>query len=259
MLSGLFIYCGFVLTLLWIDAILPFRSVEETPAIITLWNNPLARAELWHAFRLSVTTATITAVLAALLGIPTAYSLSRFNLRFTYIIDTLVDLLIVIPPLVVGLTVLAFFGQTSIGRWLNETIGILYTPRGIIIAQFAFASSLAVRVFKASFDQVNPRFEQIARSLGASPTYAFFRITLPLAKNGLLAGFILSWARAVGEFAPVLVVAGTHVGKVLPVLAFLNMSAGNVELTFVVTTFLVIVSATALLTFKRLGGRVYIW
>jgi molybdate transport system permease protein len=259
MLSGLFIYCGFVLTLLWIDAILPFRAVEEAPAIIALWRNPLARAELWHAFRLSVTTATVTALLAALLGVPTAYALSRFNLRFAYIIDTLVDLLIVVPPLIVGLTVLAFFGQTSVGRWLNDTVGFLYTPRGIVVAQFACASSLAVRVFKASFDQVNPRFEQVARSLGASPVYAFFRITLPLAKNGLLAGFILSWARAVGEFAPVLVVAGTDVGKVLPVLAFLNMSAGNIELTFVVTTFMVVVSAVALLTFKRLGGQVYIW
>ncbi len=259
MLSGLFIYCGFVLTLLWIDAILPFRSVEETPAIITLWRNPLARAELWYAFRLSVITATITAGLATLLGIPTAYSLSRFNLPFAYVINTIVDLLIVVPPLIVGLTLVAFFGQTSVGRWLNETIGFLYTPLGIIVAQFSVASALAVSVFKASFDQVNPRFEQVARSLGASPTYAFFRITLPLAKNGLLAGFVLSWARAVGEFAPVLVVAGTHVGKVLPVLAFLNMSAGNIELTFVVTTFMVIVSAASLLTFKRLGGRVYVW
>jgi molybdate transport system permease protein len=95
--------------------------------------------------------------------------------------------------------------------------------------------------------------------LGASPVYAFFRITLPLAKNGLLAGAILAWARAMGEFAPVLIVAGTDVGKVLPVLAFLNMSGGNIELSFAVTTFMVIVSAAALLTFKRLGGQVYIW
>jgi len=96
-------------------------------------------------------------------------------------------LLIIIPPLVVGLTLVAFFGQTSIGRWLNETFGVLYTPQGIIVAQFAVASALGIRVFKAAFDQVNPRFEQVARSLGASSVYAFFRKILPLAKNGLLA------------------------------------------------------------------------
>ena len=145
------------------------------------------------------------------------------------------------------------------GKWLNDAIGFLYTPKGIVVAQFAVASALAVRVFKAAFDQVNPRLEQVARSLGASPAYAFFRVTLPLAKNGLLAGTVLAWARAVGEFAPVLVVAGTDVGKVLPVQAFLNMSAGNIELAFLVTTLMVLVSATALLTFKRLGGQVYIW
>ncbi|MCS7187798.1 MAG: ABC transporter permease subunit [Armatimonadetes bacterium] len=257
--AGLFVYLGLVLSLLWMDAILPFRAVEEVPAIVTLWRDPLARRELLHAFKLSVLTATITTVFVVLLGVPTAYALSRYRFRLAIVLDTIVDLLIIIPPLVVGLTIIAIFGQTSLGRWLNDTIGVLYTTQGIVIAQFAVASALGIRVFKAAFDQVNPRFEQVARSLGASPVYAFFRITLPLAKNGLLAGSVLAWARAMGEFAPVLIVAGTDVGKVLPVLAFLNMSGGNIELSFAVTTFMVLVSAAALLTFKRLGGQVYIW
>lgn len=257
--AGLFIYLGFVFSLLWMDAILPFRAVEEVPAIVTLWRDPLARMELWHAFKLSVLTATVTTIFAVLLGVPTAYALSRYKFRLAVVLDTIIDLLIIIPPLVVGLTLVAIFGQTSLGQWLNRTVGILYTPQGIVVAQFAVASALGIRVFKAAFDQVNPRFEQVARSLGASPVYAFFRITLPLAKNGLLAGLVLAWARAMGEFAPVLMVAGTDIGKVLPVLAFLNMSGGNIELSFAVTTFMVLVSAVALLTFKRLGGQVYIW
>jgi molybdate transport system permease protein len=258
---ALFVYCGFVFSLLLVDALLPFWSVEASsvPAVLQFWHNPIARAELIGSVRLSVATATVTALLAALLGIPTAYALSRFRFPGAVVVDTVVDLLIVIPPLIVGLTLVAVFGQTETGKWLNDTIGFLYTPQGIVVAQFAVASALAVRVFKAAFDQVNPRFEQVARSLGASPLYAFFRITLPLAKNGLLAGLVLAWARAIGEFAPVLVVAGTDVGKVLPVQAFLNMSAGNVELAFVVTTLMMLISAIALLTFKRLGGQVYIW
>lgn len=257
--SGLFIYLGFVLSLLWMDAVLPFKAVEEVPAIVTLWRDPIARMELWHGFKLSVLTASVTTVFVILLGVPTAYALSRYRFRLAIVLDTIVDLLIIIPPLVVGLTLVAIFGQTSLGQWLNKTIGVLYTPQGIIVAQFAVASALGIRVFKAAFDQVNPRFEQVARSLGASPIYAFLRITLPLAKNGLFAGSVLAWARAMGEFAPVLIVAGTDVGKVLPVLAFLNMSGGNIELSFAVTTFMVLVSAAALLTFKRLGGQVYIW
>lgn len=257
--AGLFIYLGFVLSLLWMNAILPFRAVEEVPAIVTLWRDPLARMELWHSFKLSVLTATVTTIFAILLGVPTAYALSRYRFRLAVVLDTIIDLLIIIPPLVVGLTLVGIFGQISFGQWLNTTIGVLYTPQGIVLAQFAVASALGIRVFKAAFDQVNPRFEQVARSLGASPVYAFFRITLPLAKNGLLAGSVLAWARAMGEFAPVLIVAGTDVGKVLPVLAFLNMSGGNIELSFAVTTFMVLVSAAALLTFKRLGGQVYIW
>lgn len=259
--AALFVYCGFIFSLLLVDALLPFWSVEKSsvPAVLRFWHNPVARAELAESVRLSVTTATVTALLAALFGVPTAYALSRFRFPGAIVVDTIVDLLIVIPPLIVGLTLVAVFGQTETGRWLNETIDFLYNPKGIVTAQFAVASALAVRVFKAAFDQVNPRFEQVARSLGASPVYAFFRVTLPLAKNGLLAGTVLAWARAIGEFAPVLVVAGTDVGKVLPVQAFLNMSAGNIELAFLVTTLMVFVSATALLTFKRLGGQVYIW
>lgn len=261
MLTMLFLYCGLVLTLLLVDATLPFRSIggEGNPAIITLWETPTMRSELWHALKLSFFTSTLTALFAALIGIPAAYALSRYRLPFAVLIDTLVDLLIVIPPLVIGLTLVAVFGQTKIGRWLQSSIGILYTPQGIIVAQFFVASAFALRSFKAAFDQVNPRFEQVARSLGASPPYTFWRITLPLAKNGLLAGFILAWARAMGEFAPVLVVTGTDIGKVLPVLAFLNMSAGNIELSFAVVAFLVLISALALITFKRLGGQVYIW
>ncbi|MFN3420151.1 MAG: ABC transporter permease [Armatimonadota bacterium] len=257
--AGLFIYLGFVLSLLWMDAVLPFKAVEEVPAIVTLWRDPFARMELWNGFKLSLLTATVTTFFVILLGVPTAYALSRYRFRLAIVLDTIVDLLIIIPPLVVGLTLVAIFGQTNLGQWLNRTIGVLYTLQGIVVAQFAVASALGIRVFKAAFDQVNPRFEQVARSLGASPIYAFFRITLPLAKNGLFAGSVLAWARAMGEFAPVLIVAGTDIGKVLPVLAFLNMSGGNIELSFAVTTFMVLVSAAALLTFKRLGGQVYIW
>lgn len=259
MFAGMFVYLGFVLSLLWMDAILPFRAIDGVPAIVTLWHDPIALRELWHSFKLSVTTSTITTLLVILVGIPTAYALSRYPIPFATAIDTIVDLIIILSPLVVGLTLLGLFGQTSFGRWLNDTIGVLYTPRGIIVAQFGIASALGIRVFKAAFDHVNPRFEQVARSLGASPVYTFFRITLPLAKSGLVAGAVLVWARAMSEFAPVLIVSGTDAGKVLPVLAFLNLSAGNVELSFAVTTFMVVVSAAALLTFKRLGGQVYIW
>lgn len=257
--AGLFVYLWFVCSLLLMDAVLPFRTVEDVPAVVTLWRDQFARSELYSAFKLSVLTATTATLFVLLIGVPTAYALSRYRFPLAIFVDTVIDLLIIIPPLVVGLTLIAIFAQTKLGRWVNETVGILYTPQGIVVAQFAVASALGIRVFKAAFDQVNPRFEQVARSLGASPVYTLFRITLPLAKNGILAGAVLAWARAMGEFAPVLMVAGTDVGKTLSVLAFLNMSGGNVELSFAITTFMVLISAAALVTFKRLGGQVYIW
>ncbi|MCS7223271.1 MAG: ABC transporter permease [Armatimonadetes bacterium] len=261
-LSFLFLYAGFILTLVIADALLPFRPIEEggASAVALLWQEEESRKSLFNAFRLSLVTSLITACLGLLVGLPAAYGLSRYRFPLYSLIDTLVDIPIVVPPLIMGLTLLAVLRQTAIGTALDEKVGILYSPKGIVLAQFSVASAFSVRALKAAFDQVNPRFEQVARSLGASPFYAFFRVTLPLAKTGILAGFVMTWARAMGEFAPILVVAGTNPDTtVLPVLAFLSMSAGNIEIAFAVIIFMVIIASLALLVFKKLGGQGYIW
>ncbi len=261
-LSILFLYSGFILSLVFVDAVLPFRPIESGAlnAIGLLIGESDSVNQLISAFRLSLLTSLITCLLAALVGIPAAYGLSRYRFPFYAVVDTLIDIPIVVPPLIMGLTLLAFLRQTAIGRFLDEKIPFLYNPKGIVLAQFTVASAFSVRAFKAAFDQVNPRFEQVARSLGASPFTAFIRITLPLAKTGLLAGAIMTWARAMGEFAPILVVAGTDPStNVLPVLAYLSMSAGNIEIAFAIVLFMVIIAGLALVLFKKLGGQGYIW
>jgi molybdate transport system permease protein len=219
--------------------------------------------------KLSLATSLITTSLALLVAIPAAYSLSRFTFRGAALIDTAIDLPIVLPPLIAGLSLLAFFGTTSVGQALDELAGrylappyngIVHTRVGIVVAQFFIASAFATRALKAIFDQINPRFEGVARSLGCTPWQAFWKITLPLARNGLVAGGIMTWARALGEFAPIMMLAGTmEENRVLPVAAFMNMNEGRVEVAIAFTLLMVLIGAVTLVTFKKLGGQGYIW
>jgi molybdate transport system permease protein len=246
-------------SVIWLGRPNPHTGV---PYISSLLGNSVLRGEVFYAFKLSMVTSLITALISTLLAIPSAYALSRLRLPFRAVIDTVVDLPLVIPPLIAGIALLLFFRQSGAGRWIEKhVVEVVYTQKGIIVAQFFIASAFAIRAVKAAFDQVNPRFEAVARSLGASGLRAFVTISLPMAKSGVMAGFIMTWARAVGEFAPVMMLAGSTPGKtsVLPICAFLNMSAGNVEAAIAIVVLMVIIATGTLVLFKRLGGRGYIW
>ncbi len=230
--------------------------------LASLYANDALRGEIGYALKLSMVSSLISAIIATLLAIPSAYALSRLRVPFRALIDTIVDLPLVIPPLIAGIALLLFFRQSGMGQWIeNHLLPVVYTQQGIVVAQFFIASAFAIRAVKAAFDQVNPRFEAVARSLGASGLHAFVTISLPLAKSGVIAGFIMTWARAIGEFAPIMMVAGSTPGKtnVLPISAFLNMSAGNVEAAIAIVVLMVAIAAGTLVLFKQLGGQGYIW
>ena len=125
------------------------------------------------------------------------------------------DLPIVFPPLVVGLTLLVFFSQTFLGRWIQEDIGLefVFQPKGIVLCQFLVGASFAIRSAKIAFDEVDQRYENVALTLGCSQWGSFRRISLPLARNGIIAGGVLAWARAFGLFGPLLIFVGSFRGR----------------------------------------------
>lgn len=221
----------------------------------------LLSAEVIFAVKLTVVTTSITTALAVTLGIPSAYILSRYRLPLHTLIDTILDLPIVLPPLVAGIALLVFF-QTALGQWIEAHImPFVFTTQGIVLAQFIPAGTFCVRTLKAAFDSVDPRMEQVARTLGCNERKAFFNVLLPQARNGLIAGAIMTWARAAGEFGPILMFVGAtrFKSEVLPIAIFLNMSIGNVEMALSVTVILMVLATVALLSFRKLGGRGYLW
>lgn len=219
----------------------------------------LLSEEILFAIRLSVTTATLAAVISIMVAVPVAYAISRTNFLGKDIVDSLLDLPIVISPIALGAALLVFF-NTPIGAAIDDNvIKFVFAVPGIVLAQFTVISALAVRLLKSTFDSIDPRYEQVARTLGCSKPEAFFRVTLPLAKDGLIAAGILTWARAIGEFGATVTLAGATTMKTetLPTAIFLSLASADVEKAIAVIFVLIIIAVVALLVIRKLIGRRY--
>ncbi len=210
-----------------------------------------------HALKLTakyVTTALIASVIVAL---PASYALSRYRVPFASLVDTIIDLPLVLPPLIAGISLLVFF-QTAIGRWIEAHVAeFVYKPPGVVLAIFFPTVSLGIRAMKAAFDAVDPRYEQVARTLGCTEFQAFWKVTVPLARNGLIAGVVLTWARSLGVFGSIIMFAGATLEKtgVIPVAIFLNMTTGRITTGISLTALLLAIAVASLYAFKKLGGR----
>ncbi len=149
-------------------------------------------------------------------GTALAWWLAKTRSPWKPFIETAVSLPLVIPPVATGLILLDLFGRRGpIGALIRSTFGvdIAFTWRAVLLATAAMSFPLLVRSARVGFEAVNPRLEQIAKTLGASFWRVFFTITIPLAFRGILAGFLLSFARAIGEFGATILVAGNIPGK----------------------------------------------
>jgi molybdate transport system permease protein len=221
----------------------------------------LAKPEIQAAFRLTMLSCTIAAILSVWVGTPLGYLLSRYKFRGRWIIDTLVDIPIVLPPLVLGLSLLILFHQPIAGwqleAFLRDRVGFPVTFRwpAVVLAQFAVACAFAVRTMRVTFDQMNPRAEDVARTLGCTRGQAFWKVALPQAQRGIITAFTISWARALGEFGPIMVFAGTTRMRteVLSTTVFLELSIGNLDAAVAVSLLMVMLAVIVLVVLRLVG------
>ncbi|MDD5773683.1 MAG: ABC transporter permease subunit [bacterium] len=210
--------------------------------------------EILFSLGLSFFTATAASIAANFIAVPSAYALSRYNFMGKDIIDTIIDIPILLSPVALGTLILMFF-STRAGTFIqNNFVDFVFSVKGIILAQFTVTVALAVKILKSVFDSINPRYESVARSLGSSRTAAFFKVTLPIAKNGIMTSFILTWARALGEFGASVMVAGAMKGKTdtLPVGIYLSLASFDLEKAVVLITILIFISVVILMIFKKM-------
>lgn len=211
------------------------------------------------AIKLTLITATIATILALVLAVPASYALSKVEFYGKSVVDTFLDLPIVISPVALGAALLIFF-NTPLGRFI-ETYGIrfVFEVPGIVLAQFAIITALAIRLMKATFDSMGTRYEIVARTLGCNKWQAFFKVTLPLARNGLLAASIMAWARAVGEFGATITLVGATRMKTetLPIAIYLNLATADIEKAMAIIIILFGISLFTLIFLRKISGRGY--
>ena len=211
--------------------------------------------DIRYAMQLSMFSCFVTATLSLLVSVPLAYVMSRVASGiWRHIFDALLDVPFVFPPVVVGLSLLLMF-NTPLGHAIQRVIPFTYAVPGVILAQFVVACAFALRVMRSAMEAMPPRYEQVALTLGCSRAQAFLRIVLPYQRRAMLAAFTLAWARALGEFGPVMIFAGTirmHT-EVLPTSVYFELEQGTLG-TSVAVALLMIVFATLAMVAVRLAG-----
>lgn len=211
------------------------------------------------ALRLSMITSTLTLALALVLGIPAAYLIARASFPGHRFVAMLVELPMVLPPTVAGVALLVAFGRRGLfGAALADAgLDVPFTTTAVVLSQLFVAGPFLVRSLQAGFESVDPTYERVSATLGASSFRTFWRVTLPLARPALITGAVLCWTRALSELGATLIFAGSFEGRTqtmpLAIIAAFESSAG---LTGAVTlSVILLIVALALLFAMRLVLR----
>lgn len=217
-------------------------------------------AEDWQSIWLTVWTAALAVAVILPPGLAMAWLLARRRWRGKSLVETLVALPLVLPPVATGLILLKLLGRRGpLGGWLHEHFGldIAFTWRAIVVALGVMSFPLLVRSLRTAFEEVPVRLEHIARTLGRSPWNVFWTITIPLARRGIAAGLVLSFARALGEFGATIMLAGLISGKTatLALSIYQHVQTGNDAHAMKLLTVCLIIAFVALWISEVLSRR----
>jgi len=245
-------YLALILALLAADA--SFTSPGH------LWG-ALASRDIRYAIKLSLLSCSVTAILSLWVAVPLGYLLSRYRFPGRGLLDALFDIPIVLPPLVIGLSLLILFhvsiGGKPLEMYLQDDLhfSVTYAVPSVVLAQFAVACAFAVRTMRVTFDGLSVRHEQVALTLGCSRAQAFWKVVLPSARRGMVTAATLAWARALGEFGPILVFSGATRMRteVLPTTVFLELSVGDLEAAVAVSLLMVLAAVIVLVVVRVYG------
>lgn len=212
----------------------------------------------WTALALSLKVAGWATAINLVAGVGVGFVLARFRFPGRELLDTVLTLPMVMPPSVLGYYLLVLVGRHGpIGAWLDRVFGIqlVFTWQGAVVAAAIVAFPLVFKPARAAFESVDGQLEQAARVLGASELAIFFRVSLPLAWRGILAGLLLAFARAMGEFGATLMVAGSIPGRTqtLSIAVYEAVQAGQDDTAQLLVLMTSVVCVVVLMSAKRLA------
>ncbi len=208
-----------------------------------------------YSVQLSVGAACLATLLSLTFAIPAGYALSRYDFTGKRAVDLILELPMVVTPVALGALLLVFF-NTRAGEFLQrDSLAFVFAFPGIVLAQFVTTVGIATRMVKTTFDEIPARFEGVACTLGATPAQAFRTVALPMARPGILAAAVLTFAKCIGEFGATIMVAGSMPMKTetLPISIFMRLSGADIEGMVVLILILLTVGMSSLLVVKTLG------
>lgn len=216
-----------------------------------------ANKEIMFSLKMSLGTSIISILSTVIISIPLAYILSMYNFKGKKQIEVLFSLPMVLPPLFMGVSLLILCGPILGNKLRNLGIDFVYTPSGIILAQFIVALPMLVQIIKNSFDEIDKRVIEAANVDGAREYQILFAIIIPICLAKILSGISLSWARAIGEFGITMMLAGVTRFKTetLTSSIYLNISSGEIDKAVTVAFILLTIAIAILSTIKSLEKR----
>jgi molybdate transport system permease protein len=218
---------------------------------------------IWDAFKLSFLIVSVATLVVAALGLAFAYLLAKFDFRGKELLDAILTMPLVLPPTVTGYYLIVLLGRRGlVGSYVYDLTGwtFAFTWQGAVVAAVVVALPLMIKASRASIESVNPDYETASYTLGKGRLETFLRITLPLARRGIFAGLVLSFARALGEFGATLMIAGNIPGKTqtMPLAIYEAVAAGEEREAQILALILTLVSLAAVyLTNKISRSRIY--
>lgn len=218
---------------------------------------------IWDALKLSLLVVSSATVVVGILGLAFSYLLAKFDFKGKELLDALLTMPLVLPPTVTGYYLIVLLGRNGIiGSPIYELTGwtFVFTWQGATVAAVVVSLPLMIKAARASIESVNPNYEIASYTLGKSRLETFLRITLPLARRGIFAGLVLSFARALGEFGATLMIAGNIPGKTqtMPLAIYEAVASGDDRRAQILAIILTAISIAAIyLTNKISRSRIY--
>lgn len=205
----------------------------------------------WQILGLTLRTAALSTLLIVPPALAIAWLLAKHHWRGKSLVETFVALPLVMPPVATGLILLKLLGRRGLD------LGVVFTWRAVVAAMMVMSFPLLVRAARVAFEEVNPRFEQLARTLGATETRVFATITLPLAARGIVSGMLLAFARAIGEFGATILVAGNIPGQTqtLSLAIYHQVQLGHDDAAFRLLGYAVVIAFAAVWTAEAVLRR----
>ena len=253
------------LSRLWRLTSLPMLLFLSLPILALILRIPpadlvenLRQPNVFQAIALSLGTTLISTMIIILAGTPLAYSQARGQFRYSRLVDTLIDLPLVLPPAVAGVALLMTFGRRGIFGGILDDLGlhIAFTPIAVIIVQVFIAAPFYIKSAALGFSNIDHELEQAAALDGASSTQIFRLLTIPLSWSALLGGSVMSWARALGEFGATIIFAGNFPGRTqtMPMAIYIGFEL-DLDIALTLSVILITLSFLALFIAKFILNR----